>query len=1172
VNGITIGNMQRPRFRYARPGGRFALALSICAFPLFGQPSITEFAGLTAGSAPAAITLGPDGACWFIEQQGQRIGRITPSGQISEYAVPHASAGLNGIATGPDGALWFTEGGVDRIGRITTAGVVTGEFALAVGSVPFGIVDGPYGALWFTEQGTGRIGRITPAGAITEYPLPWKNSQLFEITLGFGGSLWFADGSGNIGEISPAGAFARYPIPTASGLPRGITPGPDYAMWFTESASGKIGRITVGGNGTVSTIPPPGVITEYNLPNAAAGPQGIAFGPDGALWFTEMAGNRLGRITLAGAIAEYDLPSPAALPYGIAVGPDGALWFAESAGQIGRAALPDTPPSITEFPTPPVLSNPVSITTGPDGALWFTGTTSGLMARVSTSGTVTVAYQRNTNFSPWGIALGSDGKLWYTGLFQSAVGNIDTAGNRTEYRVPIQLPYYITAGPDGALWFTDGSGDRIGRITTAGAVTLFPVANAFGIRGITVGPDGALWFAIITAQGGSIGRMTTAGAVTEYPIPTPGSNPLGITPGPDGALWFTESQSLKIGRISLDGAITEFTVSTRTNDELGPITAGPDGALWFTEGAGLIGRVTTGGSITEYPAPAALLDITSGPDGALWFTVDTGERIGRLAPTPVGPPTTTRFLATNPPGLTVTVDGIPYATPQSFTWPVGSQHTIGAAAPASAPGVRYSFTGWSDGQPQVHTVTTGPGPAVFVANFAVQYQLYTVALPSTYGSIVATPASSDGYYDAGATVQLTAIANTGYQFAGWDTASGPRANNPLVIVMDHQRNANGLFNPGSCVVALSASPASIGVGGGSGTFAVTAQSGCYWLATTDAPWVTTVSEGIGSATYSYTVAPSPGGAPRTAVLTVAGQSFTITQGLSAVGVTPAAGSGLSQVFTLQFSDPAGYQNIGVVNLLIAGSLDARHACYLAYSQPLNLLYLVNDAGNALLPAIPLNGSGAITNSQCLVNGSGWSAGGSGSTLTLTLNLTFNPGFSGDKALFLAVGDQAGNNSGWQPLGTWNVPGAAPSGPAVGGVSPARSNATSQTFTFTFTDTNGVQDLGVVNILINNFLTGFHACYLAYSRLLNVLYLVDDSDLSLTGLALNGSGAVSNSQCTVYGVGSAAVLTGNTLTLTLNLAFLPGFLSSNEVIYMAARNGNDSQNSGWQAAGTVTVPY
>ena len=52
--------------------------------------------------------------------------------------------------------------------------------------------------------------------------------------------------------------------------------------------------------------------------------------------------------------------------------------------------------------------------------------------------------------------------------------------------------------------------------------------------------------------------------------------------------------------------------------------------------------------------------------------------------------------------------------------------------------------------------------------------------------------------------------------------------------------------------------------------------------------------------------------------------------------------------TFTFSDPDGFQDLDVVNILINNFLDGRNACYLAYSRSAGVLYLVNDAGTALL--------------------------------------------------------------------------------------------------------------------------------------------------------------------------------------------------------------------------------
>jgi streptogramin lyase len=209
-------------------------------------PAITEYPVLTASSAPDGIVAGRDGALWFTEFDGNKIGRITTGGIVNEYPIPTAGSLPDGIAAGPDGALWFAEETGNKIVRITIGGTITEYVVPTANSYPSGIAAGPDGALWFAEETGNKIGRITTGGTITEYA-----------------------------------------IPTAGG-PYGIAAGPDGALWFTEYEGNKVGRITTGGT-----------ITEYAVPTAGSQPYGIAAGPDGALWFTESSnfGNKIGRIT-----------------------------------------------------------------------------------------------------------------------------------------------------------------------------------------------------------------------------------------------------------------------------------------------------------------------------------------------------------------------------------------------------------------------------------------------------------------------------------------------------------------------------------------------------------------------------------------------------------------------------------------------------------------------------------------------------------------------------------------------------------------------------------------------------------------------------------------------------------------------------------------------------------
>lgn len=130
-----------------------------------------------------------------------------------------------------------------------------------------------------------------------------------------------------------------------------------------------------------------------------------------------------------------------------------------------------------------------------------------------------------------------------------------------------------------------------------------------------------------TAKGATIGVTYSGdicGVFTGFPVPTASANPLGITAGGDGNLWFTEEFGNKIGRITTTGSIKEFPIAMAGLPF--DIVSGP-GGLWFVQvNAQYIARITTSGVVTEFYAytGSAANNLTGGialgPDGNLWFT------------------------------------------------------------------------------------------------------------------------------------------------------------------------------------------------------------------------------------------------------------------------------------------------------------------------------------------------------------------------------------------------------------------------------------------------------------------------------------------------------------------------------------------------------------------------
>jgi virginiamycin B lyase len=241
-----------------------------------------------------------------------------------------------------------------------------------------------------------------------------------------------------------------------------------------------------------------------------------------------------------------------------------------------------------------------------------------------------------------------------------------------QYGIPAgaSVPEGIVYGPDGAYWFTMYHYNAIGRVTTNGVFGVFPLptlnpsinSNPYGI---TVGPDNNIWFTEITSN--KIGKLVITNlntspigvAITEYPVLSSNMQPACITAGPDNRLWFTESAGARIGAMTTNGLAVEFTngitplvqyyayqtnqfgaiqtnlIGFQTNYVFG-ITVGADGNLWFTEAtAGQIARITTNGTVTEFPIPLGTNSqpffVLSDASGALWFTEFTSNKICRVS-------------------------------------------------------------------------------------------------------------------------------------------------------------------------------------------------------------------------------------------------------------------------------------------------------------------------------------------------------------------------------------------------------------------------------------------------------------------------------------------------------------------------------------------------------------
>jgi len=1150
---------------------------------------------IPSGSVPAQISAGPDGALWFTEMpngggyalDSLAIARITTDGIFTEYPGSLSDNPV-GITPGSDGALWFTEGGqAGSIGRITTAGVKTEykvpepvltSFGLA------GITAGPDGALWFTDATTISVDRITTAGVIGKYPIPSGRSP-GAIALGPDGALWFTESGSSddgIGRITTSGNITEYTLPAPNSFPYGIAAGPDGALWFTESTRNQIGRITTGG-----------AISEYLLRTPASSPTGITAGPDGALWFAEGGSNNIGRITTSGGIAEYPIPTPSTSLVsalgGITAGPDGAIWFTEGT-KIGRIVLPSSVAC--------TYSLPQSSASVPAGA-----TVGAAIVRAPAGGAAGCAWTAGSNVSWLTITSGSSGRG--NGTVSYAVAANSSTVTRTGTITIAGQPFTVTQAGSALSPACSASAPTASPVAVEGRTELLSdyVLTCSGFASaLTVDLSFLINTNITNHLTGSATdvALTINGAQTAQKATLSGFNTIswtGVTLAPAA----NGSVVLRISKVRADASqlLTQRTtadpgsgqpnvirgqVSIRSQTPVPvsnvlQVVATAVQSLVFTSPGS---AASSGGAQTTLPV------VFQEAQSASFQSSVTRLRISLAGVSPsvqIYAPIFAKEGSARAQLYTQDPSGLG-GSPQSGT-------TIGTGAYQQLNAVNGTITAtWLvlNADPSVIETYTFP---LLVAN-AVGAELSKLQVSGTLApvsdiGIASTTAPLPRYRDLSAQPKLANLrVSTSVQLQAGSPGqpTGPKTSNASVLYLlfthhlvddtsDPSQGATNVvlqdnlptgltliscaFAGGNCGISGNQIQVNVGnLGAGQGaTVSIVAQIDPSFTGVLDNAVAVTSDEVnldllAGTSSSSFIVLP---GTP------------------VAVGGAPASGSGNTQTFAFQFSHSFGYQNLAVLNILINSALDGRNACYLAYEVKNSKLDLVDDAGDAGGPydSVLLGSSTPIQNAQCAVTLV--SAQGSGNDLVLTMNITFKPGFGGNKVVYVAARDASQGNTDWQGLGVWQVPSSAGT-IAVAGLSPARGAGNGKQFVLTVTDTKGTGDFGVVNLLINRSIDGRKACYLAYSAASGILYLVDDTGDAggpFAGqISLNGTNVgLQNGQCSVNGSSSSVNYSANTMTLTLNIAFTGAF-AGNQVVYAAARDRIDQNNTGWRAVGTWTV--
>jgi virginiamycin B lyase len=280
----------------------------------------------TADSAPRYIANGSDGNRWFTESSEflpATIGRITPSGAVTEFGPACPFCILNDIAQGPGDILYYTSND-PILGRITTSGEILDPVPMPNSDALAGNVAVHGSQVWITDFNGDNLWRYDIAsGQFTEFDVP----EPADVAVDDVGRVWF---TANLDQ-----AIARLDPQTGvvtethtQGFPRQIAVAEDGRIWFTE-------RFPPQAVGNLD--PATNTVTEFPL--TAVGPEGIAASPDGSVWFTQTTKGNIARITNDGVVTEAKVVKGSE-PFGITVEADGDPWYTMmSANKIAELQL-----------------------------------------------------------------------------------------------------------------------------------------------------------------------------------------------------------------------------------------------------------------------------------------------------------------------------------------------------------------------------------------------------------------------------------------------------------------------------------------------------------------------------------------------------------------------------------------------------------------------------------------------------------------------------------------------------------------------------------------------------------------------------------------------------------------------------------------------------------------
>jgi len=318
---------------------------------------------------------------------------------------------------------------------------------------------------------------------------------------------------------------------------------------------------TLSGPDTADDAGPKANFRQWDVPTKGAKPYATAVRPDGSIWITEEAANKIGHLNpKSGEFKEYPLGDERNVaPHGLVADQNGNIWFAANSGGFIGKLEPNTGKLVAFKMPDPKATDPESLVFDSKGVLWFTVQNANMVGKLDpASGTITLKQVPSPNARPTGILVLKRGIVMFAEPGAGKIGSIvpDTFEIRELPLPPGTRSRRIAIAPDeNTLYFTDYTGGNLGKLDISiGALIMFPTPGGSDSSpyGLAITPDGTVWYCETGNQPANIIRFSPGSSTfSRTPIPFATSVVHSMTSAPDGRVYFASSDGDKVGAVEV---------------------------------------------------------------------------------------------------------------------------------------------------------------------------------------------------------------------------------------------------------------------------------------------------------------------------------------------------------------------------------------------------------------------------------------------------------------------------------------------------------------------------------------------------------------------------------------------------------------------------------------------